>query len=53
MRLSRGVRALAIAGIRADFPQADEHEIKVRLTVRLYGRDAAARLFGAVPADAR
>jgi len=53
MRLSRGVRALAIAGIRQTFPMADEQELKVRLTVRLYGRDAAIRLFGAAPADAR
>lgn len=53
MRLSRGVRALAVAGIRNLFPSADEQELKVRLTVRLYGRDAAERLFGSVPADAR
>ena len=53
MRLSRGVRALALAGIRELFPDADEQELKVRLTVRLYGREVAARLFDSVPADAR
>lgn len=53
MRLSRGVRAMATAGIRQTFPEADEQEVKVRLTVRLYGREAAIRLFGAAPADAR
>lgn len=53
MRLSRGVRTLAIASIRGDFPEAEELELKVRLTVRLYGKDAAMRLFGSVPADAR
>lgn len=53
MRLSRGVRALALAGIRELFPGADEQELKVRLTVRLYGREVAARLFGSVPIDAR
>lgn len=53
MRLSRGVRTLALAGIRELFPHADEHELKVRLTVRLYGREVAARLFGSVPSDAR
>ena len=53
MRLSRAVRALALAGIRELFPEASEHELRVRLTVRLYGRAAAVRLFGSVPADAR
>ena len=53
MRLSRGVRELAIAGIREMHPGVSEAELRVRLTVRLYGRDAAKRLFGAVPEDAR
>lgn len=53
IKLSRGVRQLALAGVREAFPDADEHEMKVRLTVRLYGRGAAERLFGWVPADAR
>ena len=53
MRLSRGVRAPALAGIRELFPGADEQELKVRLTVRLYGREVAARLFGSVPIHAR
>ena len=44
---------VAEAGIRQEHPAADDHEIKVRLTVRLYGRAAAARLFGRVPEDAR
>jgi hypothetical protein len=46
------VRELAIAGIRQRHPEADEQEIRVRLTVRLYGREAAIKLFGAVPDDA-
>jgi hypothetical protein len=53
MRLSRGVRALALAGLRELFPSAHEQALKVRLTVRLYWPDAAVRLFGSVPADAR
>ena len=53
MRLSRAVRELAMAGLRDRFPQADERELRVRLTVRLYGRQAAVRLFGWVPGDAR
>ena len=52
MRLSNAVRELAMAGIRQRHPQADEHEQRVRLTVRLYGRAAAQRLFGNVPDDA-
>lgn len=52
MALSRGVRELALAGLRSRHPHADEGELRVRLTVRLYGREAAARLFGAVPEDA-
>lgn len=53
MRLSRGVRELAIAGIREMHPDVSEDELRVRLTVRLYGREAATRLFGTVPDDAR
>jgi hypothetical protein len=53
MRLSQAVRAMAMAGLRESFPDADEHELQVRLTVRLYGHEAAARLFGSIPTDAR
>lgn len=52
MRLSRGVRTLAEEGIRRRFPGADEDEVRVRLTVRLYGREAALKLFGSAPEDA-
>jgi hypothetical protein len=52
MKLSRAVRELALAGIRDQFPAANEQELRVRLTVRLYGRAAAVRLFGSVPANA-
>ena len=52
MRLSHAVRELALAGIRARHPGADDQELRVRLTVRLYGRDCARRLFGHVPDDA-
>lgn len=50
--LGSAVRALALAGIRERHPSADEDELRVRLTVRLYGRDVARRLFGNVPDDA-
>jgi hypothetical protein len=52
MALTRAVREMALAGIRLRHPRADEPEQRVRLAVRLYGRDAARRLFGDVPADA-
>ena len=52
MRLSQAVRELALAGIRGRHPEADADELRVRLTVRLYGRDCAQRLFGSVPDDA-
>jgi DNA-binding HxlR family transcriptional regulator len=48
--LTQAVRQLAEAGIRQSFPQADPTEVKVRLTVRLYGREVARRLFGSHPA---
>jgi len=52
MGLTRMVRELALAGLRLRHPQADEQELRVRLTVRLYGRAAALRLFGSAPDDA-
>lgn len=50
--LIAAVRELAIAGIRARHPDASPQEVRKRLTVRLYGREVAARLFGDLPADA-
>lgn len=50
---SRGIRTLAEAGIRREHPGAPAEEIRIRLTVRLYGRDTALRLHGTVPPDAR
>ncbi len=50
--LTRAVRELAIAGLRQRHPGAPEQEIRVRLAVRLYGADAARRLFGQIPSDA-
>jgi hypothetical protein len=45
-------RQLAVAGIKQRHPTASDEEIRVRLAVRLYGRDTAERLFGHLPADA-
>jgi hypothetical protein len=52
IRLSAGVRAIALAGIRRCHPEATEQQLRVRLTVRLYGRACAERLFGSIPDDA-
>jgi hypothetical protein len=48
--LTRAVRQMAEAGIRLRHPDADDTEVRVRLAVRLYGRDVAVRLFGSHPA---
>jgi hypothetical protein len=50
--LIAAVRELAVAGLRARHPDASPEELRKRLTVRLYGREVAARLFGELPADA-
>ena len=50
--LSKAVRELAVIGLMTRHPDATPEEIRVRLTVRLYGRDVARRLFGQLPADA-
>lgn len=50
---SRGIKRLAEAGIRREHPQASDDEVRVRLAVRLYGRDLGRRLFGTIPEDAR
>jgi hypothetical protein len=50
--LIAAVRELAVAGIQARHPDAPPREVRMRLTVRLYGREIAGRLFGDLPADA-
>jgi hypothetical protein len=50
MSLGRCVRELALAGIRADNPNASARDIETELAVRLYGSEVARRLFGPRPA---
>ena len=50
--LTQMVRELAEAGIRQRHPGVSDAEVRVRLTVRLYGRETARRLFGEIPDDA-
>lgn len=52
MSLSRAVRQLAMAGLVERHPDATEEELRVRLAVRMWGRDAATRCFGVIPDDA-
>ena len=52
LALTKMVRELAVAGIRSRHPDAEPAEVRIRLAVRLYGRDAALHLFGRIPADA-
>lgn len=51
--LSVTVRRLAEAGIRQQHPNVSPEELRVRLAVRLYGREVAERHYGVVPDDAR
>jgi hypothetical protein len=50
--LSQNVRELTMAGIRQRHPDASDNELRVRLAVRLYGRETATKLLGDIPADA-
>ncbi len=51
--LTESVRRFAVIGIKQRHPQASDHEVRVRLAARLYGREVAKRLYGEVPEDAR
>jgi hypothetical protein len=46
MSLSRAVRTMAVAGIRAAYPNASAREVAARLAARMYGPEVARRLFG-------
>ena len=50
-RLNRGVRRLALAGLRLRHPGASEEDLNIRLFVRLHGRVLARRVFPSVPED--
>jgi hypothetical protein len=51
-RLNRGVRRMAMMGLKLRHPEASEEELRLRLVVRIYGRKLAQRLFADIPADA-
>lgn len=50
---SRMIRAVAEAAIRKEHPGLTPEELRARLAVRLYGRETAERVLGAIPPDAR
>lgn len=52
MALTKMTRELAMAGLRSRHPEASAEELRIRLAVRLYGREVARRLFGEIPEDA-
>lgn len=52
-RLSESVRDLARAGLRHRNPEASEPELRWRFAALLYGRAAAERLYGPLPAPER
>ena len=52
-RTSSLTRRMAEAGIRLEYPNVSDHELRVRLAVRLYGRELVERIYGSVPPGAR
>jgi hypothetical protein len=50
---SRMIRTLAETAIRREHPDASPEELRVRLAVRLYGRELVEKVLGPLPVDAR
>lgn len=46
-QLNQLARTLALTGLRARYPQADEAELRFRLAELLLGNDLAYRVYGA------
>jgi len=51
--LSRGVRELCVAGLRARYPDAGSEEIRWRVAAVCYGEALAERVFGYCPGTQR
>jgi hypothetical protein len=51
MKLNRAVEAMALAGLRQQYPDATERELRLRLAARLYGRELVLKAFGWDPGD--
>jgi predicted component of type VI protein secretion system len=48
-QLNSSARMLALAGLRAQYPQADEAELRRRLASLLLGEDLARKVYGDLP----
>lgn len=51
LRFSDSLRAIALARIRADFPDAPEREVRLRLASRWLDRETLLRVWGWDPRD--
>jgi hypothetical protein len=51
--LNHTVRAMTIAIIRRRYPTADEHEIRHRLCVALYGEELCSKVHGPLSGSAK
>lgn len=51
MALNRTVEALALAGLRQQYPGASERELRLRLAARRYGRELVMQAFGWDPGE--
>lgn len=49
--LTRSVRRLALSRIRAEHPEADEHELMLRLAALRFDRETMIRAFGWDPRE--
>lgn len=50
---SRMIRDLAETSVRREHPGASAEELRVRLAVRMYGREIVEKVLGPIPEDAR
>lgn len=48
-QLNASVQLLALAGLRSQFPKADEIELRRRLADLLLGEDLASKVYGKFP----
>jgi hypothetical protein len=49
--VDRGVRRMAMIGLRRRFPEATDRELVMRHVAAVHGVEVARRVYGQVPAD--
>ena len=47
-QLNKSARLLALTGLRAQYPQIGESELRLKLAVLLYGEELANKVYGEV-----